>query len=284
MVRHSKEKRPCVSIVVPVYNVEKYLSECMDSLVNQTLKNIEIVCVNDGSTDESLKILNKYAKDDNRIVIIDKKNTGYGDSMNLGFEKATGEYVGIVESDDFIELDAFEKMYEIAKKNDVEIVKANFYEYVTDKGADVHKSTLFLKDEVGRVVDPRSSRHVFYQQPSIWSAIHKREFLEENEIKFLPSAGASYQDAGFNFKIFATARKVYFLNDAFLHYRCDNPNSSVKSEGKVYAVKEEYDEVEKYLEQHGLMKYYGDTLAIVRMGGYIWNMRRLTKKTALEFG
>lgn len=284
MVKHSKKWGPNVSIIVPVYNVEKFLSECLESLVNQTMPSIEIVCINDGSTDDSLKILKEYAKVDERIVIINKKNSGYGDSMNRGLEKATGEYVGIVEPDDFVELNTFEKMYGVAKEKNADVVKANFFEYSTEKKDDTYKSNLFLKKDVGEVIDLRERRHIFYQQPSIWSAIYKRQFLKKNKIRFLPSAGASYQDAGFNFKVFATARRVVFMNESFLHYRQDNPNSSVKSEGKVYAVKDEYDEVEKYLGERGLMKEFGPTLAIVRMGGYIWNMRRLTKKSALEFG
>lgn len=89
-----------VSIVVPIYNVEKYLRQCLDSIVNQTLKNIEIICVNDGSTDNSLKIIQEFADKDSRIKIINKENTGYGNSMNIGFDAAIGEYIGIVESDD----------------------------------------------------------------------------------------------------------------------------------------------------------------------------------------
>ena len=116
-----------VSVLVPIYNVEEFLPECLDSLVNQTLKEIEIICINDGSKDNSLDIIKKYATEDKRIVIIDKKNSGYGDSMNRGLKKATGEYVGIVESDDFIDLDAFEKLYKIAKHENVEVVKSNFY-------------------------------------------------------------------------------------------------------------------------------------------------------------
>ena len=118
-----------VSVLVPIYNVQDFLPECLDSLVNQTLKEIEIICINDGSTDNSLDIIKQYAKKEKRIVIIDKKNSGYGDSMNQGLKKATGEYIGIVESDDFIELNAFESLYNIAKKNNVEAVKSNFYEF-----------------------------------------------------------------------------------------------------------------------------------------------------------
>lgn len=273
-----------VSVLVPIYNVEDYLGECLDSLVGQTLKDIEIICINDGSTDGSLEIIKKYALKDERIKIVDKKNTGYGDSMNKGLKMATGEYVGIVESDDFIEPDAFERLYRIAKEYDLDVVKSNFYEYFTGKHSDINKSNMFLPEEVGRVIDPRKNRHVFYEQPSIWSAIYKRDFLKDNDIWFLPSPGASYQDAGFNFKVWTMARRVCFVNEAFLHYRQDNPNSSVKSNGKVYAVKDEYDEAERYLRERDMMEEYGATLAAMRFSSYIWNMNRLTRKAAHEFG
>ncbi len=91
---------PKVSIIVPVYNVEKYLSTCLDSLINQTLKDIEIICINDGSTDNSLNILNEYAQKDTRIIVINKENSGPGSCRNLGIEKATGEYIQFVDSDD----------------------------------------------------------------------------------------------------------------------------------------------------------------------------------------
>ena len=96
-------KQPKVSILVPCYNVEKYLKQCLDSIVNQTLQDIEIICINDGSTDSTLDIIKQYAKNDDRFVVIDKQNEGYGKSMNRGLDAATGEYIGIVESDDWIE-------------------------------------------------------------------------------------------------------------------------------------------------------------------------------------
>ena len=99
------KKQPKVSILVPCYNVEKYLPVCLDSICRQTLKDIEIICINDGSKDSTLDIIKRYAKQDNRFVVIDKENEGYGKSMNRGLDVASGEYVGIVESDDWVELD-----------------------------------------------------------------------------------------------------------------------------------------------------------------------------------
>ena len=120
---------PKVSIVVPIYNVEKYLRQCLDSIVNQTLKDIEIICVDDGSKDSSPEIIEEYVKKDSRVKVITKENSGYGNSMNRGFDMATGEYIGIVESDDYADPDMFEKLYDIAKKNDLDIVKSGFYFY-----------------------------------------------------------------------------------------------------------------------------------------------------------
>ena len=96
------KKQPLISIIIPVYNVEQYLDECMKSLINQTLKDIEIICINDGSTDNSLEILKGYAEKDDRIKIIDKENGGYGIAMNMGLKAATGEYIGILEPDDYV--------------------------------------------------------------------------------------------------------------------------------------------------------------------------------------
>jgi glycosyltransferase involved in cell wall biosynthesis len=120
---------PKVSVVIPCYNVEKYLRQCLDSVVNQTLKELEIICVNDGSTDSTLDIIKEYAAKDPRVSYIDKPNAGYGDSMNKGFDQATGEYIGIIESDDYADLDMFEKLYTCAKEHDLDAVKAGFYYY-----------------------------------------------------------------------------------------------------------------------------------------------------------
>ena len=116
-----------VSIIIPIYNVEQYLRECLDSVINQTLKNIEIICVNDGSKDNSLEILQEYEKKDKRIIIIDKKNSGYGHSMNVGINKATGEYIGIVEPDDYVKTNMFEKLYNKANELNLDFIKSDFY-------------------------------------------------------------------------------------------------------------------------------------------------------------
>lgn len=275
--------KPKISVLVPIYNVSKFLPECLDSLVSQTLRDIEIICINDGSTDDSLAIVKKYAKKDPRIVIIDKPNSGYGDSMNKGLAKATGKYIGIVESDDWIAEDAFEKLYSLAEKHKAEVVKANYFFYYGDTHEDRGKSMLFQPDEIGRLIDPAKNRDIFYQAPSIWAAIYKRDFIIKNGISFLPSPGASYQDAGFNLKVWSMCHRAVFTDEAFLHYRQDNTNSSVKSSGKIYVVKDEYDAVVQFLKDKNIYDFYAPIVFTCRMGAYIWNLNRLKFGAAIKF-
>lgn len=290
---------PKISVLVPIFNVEKYLEECLDSIVNQTLSDIEIICINDGSTDSSPEIIKRYAKNDSRFIVINKKNSGYGDSMNRGLAKATGEYIGIVESDDFIENDMYEKLYALAKRHEAEVVKSNFFYYYTDlsekspqwnseMGAIYNRdrkrvikkhneiSRLVNPNEVGRVINPRENRHIFYQKPAIWSAIYQRSFLSQNKITFLPTPGASYQDTGFSFKVWASAKRAVFTEEAFLHYRQDNEASSVNSPGKVFCIADEYHEIESFLKKNSLIDELGPMAQATKYGGYSWNFKRLT--------
>lgn len=276
-----------VSILVPIYNVEEFLPQCLDTLINQTLKDIEIICINDGSPDSCSEIIKEYAKKDSRIVVISKKNSGYGDSMNKGLSVAKGEYIGIVEPDDFIDLDAFECLYKTASKNKAEVAKANFYEYCgeTDEDSGVSElfNTAFPNDETGRIIDPQVNRAIFLQPPSIWAAIYKRSFLKENNVQFLPTPGASYQDLGFNFKVWSSARRAFFIERAFLHYREDNENSSIKSAGKIYAVRDEYAEIKRFIAEKGLFEKLKKEYYACKISSYIWNIDRLPNSAARKF-
>ena len=123
--------RPLITILVPCYNVEKYVDECLSSIQKQTYDNLEVLCINDGSTDNTLNILRKYEASDNRFHIINKSNSGYGASMNIGLNKASGDYIGIVESDDFSEPQMFEKLIRAAIENDLDIARSCYFEYKT---------------------------------------------------------------------------------------------------------------------------------------------------------
>ena len=243
-----------VSIIVPTYNVEQYLSECMDSIIGQTLKDLEIICVNDGSTDGSLDILKKYAATDERVIIIDKKNEGYGCAMNDGLDRASGEYVGIVEPDDYVDLHMYEDLYRVAKEKDLDIVKADFYRFVRNKKGETLKTYDALsKDGTGynEVIDPKKNDGIFRYVLNTWSGIYRRDFIEKYHIRHNTTPGASFQDNGFWFQTFCLAERVYFLNKPYYMNRRDNPNSSVKSREKVYCMNVEYDFVRDIFMQKG---------------------------------
>ena len=225
---------------MPIYNVEKYLPECLDSLIAQTLNDIEIICINDGSTDSSPQIIKRYAKKDSRIIVINKKNSGYGDSMNQGLAKATGEYIAIVESDDYIDEDACENLYRLAKKHNADIVRANYYHH-TDASDEIHYS--IQKQHLDQPMNIDDDPAILYEAPAIWSAIYRRSFLKKNHVEFLPTPGASYQDTGFNMKALCSAERIVYTDKAYLHYRTDNGNSSVKSRDKMDYVLKEYAEI-----------------------------------------
>lgn len=123
---------PLISIVVPVYNVASYLRECLESILEQTYENLEVICVNDGSTDGSLAILEEYRSRDSRVRVISKPNAGYGHTMNMGMDAATGDYLGIVESDDFIEPRMYEILMTAQQKHDVPVVLCPWFDYWTD--------------------------------------------------------------------------------------------------------------------------------------------------------
>ena len=165
--------RPAVSVVMPIYNAGNFLKESLGGLVQQTLKNIEIICVNDGSTDDSLNIIKKYAFNDNRIKIIDKANSGYGNTMNEGMKIATGEYIGILEPDDFCDFRMFEELYAAAKEGDADVVKSNYYEYNSSKEENKFFEVLDGL-EYNKVTSAEENEQIIFRRPCIWSAIYKR--------------------------------------------------------------------------------------------------------------
>ncbi len=236
-----------ISVLIPVYNVERYLSDCLNSILRQSLKDIEIICINDGSTDKSSEILYQYANRDNRIRIIDKENGGYGSAMNCGLKAAQGEYIGVVESDDFISPLMFERLYYEAKRNDAEVVKSNYWMH-NDQG-DVFFE-LLKGYKYYTLLDPSEEELLLCKYVNLWSGIYKRDFLNMFGIVFNETPGASYQDVGFTVKTMACAKRVFLIHDAFYYYRVDNPDASVKSKDKPNCVFDEFDSVWGFLKCH----------------------------------
>ena len=242
-----------VSIIVPTYNVEPYLVECMESITNQTLSDIEIICINDGSTDGSLAILKSYAEKDSRIILVDKENGGYGIGMNIGLEKATGEYIGIVEPDDFVPVNMFGDLYKIASENDLDFVKADFYRFERASNGDMFLTYNHLdrKDMYyNQIFNPSETPEAVRFIMNTWSGIYKKSFLDEYGIRHNETPGASFQDNGFWFQTFVFAKRAMIINKPYYMNRRDNPNSSVKNMQKVYCINVEYDHIRDILIEH----------------------------------
>ncbi len=240
---------PKVSVVLPCYNVEQYLRECLDSAIAQTLTDIEIICVNDGSTDGSLAIMQEYAQKDARVKVIDKKNEGYGDSMNRGMDLATGEYIAILETDDYIKPNMYEVLYDLAKKNDLDVIKSDYEIFVGEEGSRSFTYMPVCKkhSQYYKVFKPEDELDIFNARMNTWTGLYKRSFLNEHHIRHNETPGASYQDNGFWFQTFLWANRVMFVDRAFYQLRRDNPNSSVHNKGKVFCIFEEYAFIEKIL-------------------------------------
>lgn len=239
-----------ISVIVPVYNAEKYLRQCINSLLTQTMRDIEIICVNDGSTDNSLDILKEFASCDSRVKIISKHNSGYGDSMNIGLKNAKGEYIGIVESDDYTHTDMFSNLFYEAKMKDVDVVKSNYYSISEKKGENYEEILAGIPYHT--VFSPNDNMKIWDITPSIWSGLYKKEFLEKQRISFHTSPGASYQDVSFWYKVLLSTEKIVCVPEAYLCYRSDNENSSVKSPKKVFCIMDEFEEIKKYIEEKHL--------------------------------
>ena len=278
---------PKVSIVMPSLNVRDYIEVCLESVINQTLADIEIFCVDAGSVDGTLEILEAYAKKDQRITVIRSDKKSYGYQVNLGFRAATGEYFGIVETDDIINLKMYEKLYKVAVETGVDIVKANFCRFeivdgvVKKKYAEIAKPHLY-----DRILIKENDRTDIITNAALytWAGIYKRDFLLENGIFHNESPGASYQDNGFWFQTMAMANNVYFIKDSFYMLRRDNPNSSTMSKGKVYCIRDEYEFVLEYLKArpevyNTLIPYYW----WARFGAYRYNYNRIALEYKEEF-
>lgn len=274
-----------VSVIVPVYNTGKYLRQCLQSLKEQTLRDIEVICVNDGSTDNSYEIIEQYVMEDHRFKAIHKNNTGYGHTINTGIKAAQSPYIGILESDDFAELNMFQRLYDIAEKQKVEVVKGNYNSYSQDSSNPAVFQEMLGEFPYEKVFSIKGHHRIFgINHPSVWSALYKKSFLEDNDIWFLETPGASYQDMSFLFKVCANAEYVYFIRDAVVNYRVDNMDSSVHNPEKIFCVCDELQEIERYIEERAkkgkIKKDWLEELynisAWIKYKKYIWNYTRLS--------
>ncbi|MBR6099173.1 glycosyltransferase family 2 protein [bacterium] len=233
-----------ISIIIPVYNVEKYLRQCLESVINQTYTNIEIICINDCSTDSSLEILNEYAQKDNRIKIINNEtNLTVGPSRNLGVEQATGEYIHYLDADDWMDTDCIEKLADIISKNpDTDMILHTYCEVANDSNEVTLK--IFKNPDLNNTIKTPDDLELFINDwdGHIWNKLYSTDFLRRNNIKF--NIDPCYQDKSYSIAVLVAAGKIYFYDDILLSYRTNRQESLV---GNYYKytdfVCQEYDEI-----------------------------------------
>lgn len=275
-----------VTVIVPIHNSEKYLRECIESALSQNFQEMEILCVDGGSTDRSREIIEKMQKKDARIIYMQDPNTSYGHKINVGIVEATGKYIAILESDDKMVPGMIEKLYSIAEKYDADVVDADYYELFHYKNKEwqspVHKYSYPRDYNHLMVYDDAAKRDIVYT--GIWTALYKREFITGQKIRLNESEGASYQDLSFLYLTSFLAQKVYHVGIPLYQYRVDNIGSSVKDERKIYEIIGECRYLKSDLKRRGIYKKEEWELYYTRKyNAFYWNYSRLSLKSRSKF-
>ena len=223
-----------VSIIVPIYNAGPYLEQCLDSIVGQTHKDLEIILLNDGSTDDSLATMRRYAENDGRIKMIDKQNQGYGATCNRGLAEATGTWNSILEPDDWIEPGMYADMLAFAAKfadkgTPLDIVKTPYWRIWMPDTKQQRKLNCSYKDRIHPPKQPfaiADAAHLLCHHPSIWSAIYRKSFLDEHNIRFKEIPGAGWADNPFLVETLCQTDRIGYFDTAYYCYREETPEKS----------------------------------------------------------
>ena len=274
-----------VSIIIPVLNTQNYIRECLESAVNQTLKEIEIVCVDAYSTDGTREIIKEYAQRDRRVRLLndDRGSTGYAN--NLGFREAAGKYVAILEPDDYVSPVMYEKLYLMAEMENCDTVRAD-YQVFWGEG----EERLFLDKPVAKekciynqVLSAKKDKSLFLNDMSTWTGIYKKDCLEKYHIRHNETPGASYQDNGFWFQVMALADRVIYVPVSGYRYRLDNPVSSVNNPQKLFAICDEFDFIQKKLAKENNFTPNKEIFSYMKYIRYVGSYYRLAPELQLQF-
>lgn len=218
---------PAVSVVVPIYKVERYLVKCVDSILAQTLREIEVILVDDGSPDACPAMCDAYAARDARVRVIHQENGGYGKAVNAGIAAATAPYIGIVEPDDFIIPSMYASLWAAAQEHGADVVKGWFYDFLDIPTGGHTRAFPFpnppAENRPFRITD---NPQLLYMHPSVWSCLYRREFLETNGIRMKEVPGAGWTDNPFQVQTLCLAERIVFINKPFYHWRRVNEEAA----------------------------------------------------------
>lgn len=253
-----------VSIIVPIYNEEENLKKCIDSLINQTYNNLEIILINDGSTDKSKKIIDSYQ--DKRIIAIHKKNTGIGDTRNTGIDKSTGDYIMFVDSDDYIELNCVETLVKKAKEDNVDLVIANYY-------LDTPSKTYEIKFEDLGITNIKKDPDLLCKiNFAPWNKLYKKELFKDTNSRF--PIGIKYEDAPVVVDAVINAQSISFVSDYLFHYVMKKSGETITRDERIFDIITICAMIEKKLVGH---EYINKTNLFVKiLMSYLKNSRHIT--------
>lgn len=249
--RYKECVAPEISVVLPIYNAAAYLPAALDSLLAQSFSDWEAICVNDGSTDNSLELLQQYAARDRRFRILDGPNGGYGRAMNRGMAAAGGKYIAILEPDDELPRHAYRHLHSLAEKHSADIAKGCVSRF-TQQGTrrNFYETTRMPRALSMHPICPQQTREAFTLCMNTWTCLYRRSFIEQHGIRHQETPGAAYQDNGLFFLSFAHAERLVCTREVVYHCRRDNAASSVHAIGKrPYAMRDEYAYIRRELEK-----------------------------------
>lgn len=274
-----------VSVVVPIYGTENYLPQCLDSILAQDFDSFEVVCVSDGSPGDAAEILRAYAERDSRVRAIVKDNAGYGHTMNLGMDAAKGDFILIVESDDYILPGMLQTLWSAAEDNELDFIKSDFYRFTTESLATrLFYHALTTDRTLYNRVMRASDNELLFRFTNTWTGLYRTSFLKKWEIRHQETPGASYQDNGFWFQTTTAADRIMYLETPFYMNRRDNPNSSVFNDKKLYAGNSEFAFSGEFLQQHPeLHEEHSGVLVKKKWDTYKYNYRRVSSELKLEY-
>lgn len=275
-----------VSIIIPVFNTEIHLEKCLNSVLNQTLKDIEIICINDGSTDNSLEILEKFAKNDKRIKIINQKNKGQSCARNAGVKLAKGEYIGFVDSDDWVEETMFEKLFNNAKKFNSDITMCDMYIFDTQTNTIKNTDPYFTLDLFNKSFENRAFNYketlefIFRICVVPWNKIFKRDFLVNNKIRF--PEGIFFEDNVFNLETIIKSEKISLLREKLIYYRKGDESSTTQNDLKRLDFFKVMELEEKILKENNLYEKIAEYFLTTKKNTLIYWYKKLNDENAIK--
>ena len=267
-----------VSIVLPIYNVEKYLPKCLNCLINQTLKDIEIICVNDESTDNSLQILENYAKKNSRIKIINQPNAGPGVARNKGIDAAKGEFLAFCDPDDWVDENAYENLYDTAKANEADVVEYAVAVHEEKNGKIKIKNNLYESN----IVNIKEKPYLLFRGIlASWNKLCLTRLIKENNILF--SEGYCAEDMLFTISLKSVANKILYTNKPFYHYLHRKSSITHKKSATNYLVPFFIADVWNFLQKKGIYNKVADDFWNFAIGLTTLHYRKLPNECIQQY-